>query len=458
MKIRILLLTGIYSLLWQCDTNNGPVDLSDDMDIYKGYIESVRKDITGIRDLEFKIPVKTTFMTRDKLKDEFVTLHRHYASMTIMMKQLGFLPDTMKSIEPYILEHYSGFPAAYYITGTDSLVVIDPQDYSVGLLQSIIAHEFTHALQDQNFNLSRDVVFPNEPYSQFCTDYYLARTCVVEGDATVSELKFLISKGYLEPSLMSYLADSKNKYYEKFNTQDLPEYLNIMSMFPYDIGAYFVGQQWTKEGWSGVNKLYYANRPLSTVEIITGEKIEPCNFDYSQLIENWYDSCFSVQIAEDDNYGPVMLLALFKEYTDVSHAQNAFGWRGDRLLYLLSDSEKWGKFLWSFRFKDNESAEYSFRGFDAVLSERRIDGVAPQRFVITTDSMITYTTGPIKSRLIRNGTSVFWLENSSESDIAISGILNASLAKRGMKLYRKIEVDPVIIEIKRQIIDGYFFK
>jgi hypothetical protein len=281
---------------------------------------------------------------------------------------------------------------------------------------------------------------------------------VVEGDATVSELKFLINKGYLEPSLMSYLSDSKNKYYANFNTQDLPEYLNIMSIFPYEVGAYFVGQQFTIDGWSGVNKLYYANRPLSTAEIITGEKIEPITFDYSQLIRNWYDSCFSVQIAEDDNYGPVMLLALFKGYTDVSHAQTAFGWRGDRLLYLLPNNEKWGKFLWSFRFKDRECTDYCFRGFDTVLSGRRLDSTVPQRFVIAPDSMITYVTGPVKSTLIRKGTSVFWLENSSESEVAVSNVLNTSLTKKKAGNDTYINVEPELIKMKKKIIDRYIFR
>jgi hypothetical protein len=441
-------------LLLSCTSEDNPTNATfANLETYKRYIESARTAVPGIRKLDFKVPVNVAFLNRDKLAEEFVSNHRYYKNMTVMMKQLGFLPDTLKDLEPYIQEQYSGFPAAYYITGTDSLVVIDPYEYSPELFKSIAIHEFTHALQDQNFNLSQDVFYPDEPYSHFCTDFYIARRCVAEGDATVAQLVYLDSLKLLRSSIQVTLADSKRQYFENTDSVELPEYLNLVSYFPYDVGSDFVSSIYSKTGWSGVNSLYYANRPISTAEIITKEQIEPVSFDYNALIKDWYENVTSVQFAEDDNYGPVMLLALLNKFTDASHASTAFGWRGDRLLYVLADNSQWGKFLWSLKFNNIENAKYCFQRLDFVISTRNLNGAVPQKTLVAQDSLITFTTGSNNSVLMRNGETVFWMENVDRANQVVSGVIAASLAKRKANELRRIEDDPEGIKVKKRIID-----
>jgi hypothetical protein len=454
MLKRILL--GISAILMSCDSDNNPVDLPPNFDVYRDYVESVRQTIPAVRELDFTVPVKTSFMTRDKLKDEFVMYHRHYTSMTAMMKQLGFLPDSVRSIEPYILENYSGFPAAYYITGTDSLVVIDPQEYSSSDLLGFVAHEFTHALQDQNFNLSQDDLFSDASYSHFCTDFYIARRSVAEGDAMVAEVRYLIHEGLWSGSVVDLFKEWKNDYFGSLKTQEIPVYLNLVSNFPYTAGAHYVVTIWNAKSWNGVNQLYYANRPQSTAEIITGEKVEPYQFDYNSLIQNWYNNSSSVQIADDDNYGPVMLLALLKDYTDAEHAETALGWRGDRLLYVLADNAQWGKFVWSLRFNDISSAKYCMQGIDAVLTGRTLGGIYSQRSQVVADSLITYTTGSVKTTLLRKEETVFWVENVIDPDAVVSGIVSTPLAKRSAGSIIRINSDPEIVTLKKLIIDREF--
>jgi hypothetical protein len=254
-------------------------------------------------------------------------------------------------------------------------------------------------------------------------------------------------------SPLDFFKDWRDEFFETFGTREVPVYLNLVSMFPYEVGAYFVSKIWSTKGWQGVNQLYYRDRPLSTAEIITGEKFEPYRFDYSALIKAWYDSCQSVQIADDDNYGPVMLLALLKDYTDAAHAKVALGWRGDRVLYLLADNAHWGKFVWSFQFKDVSSATYCMQGIDRVLSGRTLAGVASQRSQVVADSLITFTTGTIATTLLRDGDALFWIENLNEPDLIVSEIKNASLAKRKSDDYLRMESDPGVVSIKKQIID-----
>lgn len=447
------ILLGISVFLLNCGSDNNPGDAIYDVGVYRDYVENVKKSLPAIRELNFTVPVKTAFMERSDLAKEFVTFSRRYANMTVMMKQLGFLPDSVKSIEPYVADNQSSFPAAYYITGTDSLVVIDPQEYPVTQFKEIVAHELTHALQDQNFNISQDDLFPNRHYSSFCTDFYLARRCVAEGDAMTSEVRYVIRENSMSASPLDLFASWRDEFFETFGTREIPVYLNLVSMFPYEVGAYFVSTIWSTKGWEGVNQLYYSNRPLSTAEIITGEKFEPHRFDYSSLIKNWYDSCQSVQIADDDNYGPVMLLALLKDYTDATHAKAALGWQGDRVLYLLADNAQWGKFVWSFQFKDASSAKYCMQGIDALLSARTLGNVAPQRLQVVADSLITFTTGAVATTLLRDGEALFWIENLKQPDMIVSEIKRSSLAKRRPDACLSMEPDPEVIAIKMQMID-----
>lgn len=457
-KMKKILFFIASALLLRCISEDNPTQTSfANLETYKRYVESARSAVTDIRKLDFKVPVKVAFLTRDKLSEEFVANHRYYKNMTVMMKQLGFLPDTLKNLEPYIQEQYSGFPAAYYITGTDSLVVIDPYEYTPEYFKSIVIHEFTHAITDQNFNLSQNALYPDKPYSHFCTDFYIARRCVAEGDATVAQLVYLDSLKLLRSSIAAVLAESKTDYFGTFSTKELPAYLNLVSYFPYDVGADFVGSIWKKTWWGGVNSLYYANRPLSTAEIITNEHIEPVSFDYSPLIADWYENVSSVQFAEDDNYGPVMLLALLSKFTDASHAGTAFGWRGDRLLYILSDNSQWGKFIWSLKFNSVESARYGFQGFDFVVTGRKLDGLAAQRSQIAVDSLITYTTGSVTSTLLRSGTTLFWMENVDTANQVVSKVITASLVKRKESELKRIDDDPAFVNVKKRVIDRNFF-
>ncbi len=453
MKKNILII--ISALLLGCSSEDNPEETSFvNLNEYRQYVESARSAVTGIRKLNFSVPVKTAFLSRNKLSEEFVSNHRYYKNMTVMMKQLGFLPDTLKDLEPYIEKHYSGFAAAYYVTGTDSLVVIDPYDRTPEEFKGIVVHELTHALQDQNFNLSKDVLYPDEPYSHFCTDFYIARRSVAEGDATVAQLLYWDSFHLLNASVTELISKSKNKFVTTFDSTELPVYLNLLSYFPYNVGSDFVWTIWSKTDWAGVNSLYYANRPLCTAEILTKEHIEPVSFDYSVLIKDWYENVTSVQLAEDDNYGPVMLLALLNKFTDASHANAAFGWRGDRLLYILSDNSQWGKFLWSLKFDNIESAKYCFQGIDYVMSTRNLNGVAPQRTPVASDSLITFTTGSNNSVLLRNGETVFWMENVDRANELVAGVITASLAKRKANELRRIDDDPGFVKVKKRIIDS----
>jgi hypothetical protein len=369
-----------------------------------------------------------------------------------MLKQLCLIPDSVPDIGSYIRDFNAGFYVAYYSWGTDSITLIEPADHDTVVLKEIVAHEFTHALQDQHFNLDFDASIPYQSTSNFNSDYYTARRCLAEGDAFTSELSYLRIIGKFSLNIQVYCKNKLDGYFDSLSFNSFPQFLSINSKFPYKAGPAYVAKILRNEGWKSVDSLYHAKRALSTAEILTGESFEPSTFDVSSLIKNWYSNCINVKFADDDNFGPVWLMAILNRYITRTECTKAFGWRGDRFVYMLNDSNSWGKFLWALNFKESADAVTMHKLFDALLTSRVLAGNISVRTEINKDSLIEYTSGTVKTSLIRNGCNVFWVENIDDPTSVVSSIVSNKLAKKGNTVLR-INPDPELIYLKKQIIN-----
>ena len=134
-----------------------------------------------------------------------------------------------------------------------------PQDSTSDML---VAHELTHALQDQYFGVhtALDRITDND-------DRRLALKSVVEGDAT------LVGYGYISGiidaetihTLLTHLEDLPRMF--DVQSPDTPAALRDSLIFQYTDGTRFVGEVYQHGGWSAVNALY-GKPPLSTREIL----------------------------------------------------------------------------------------------------------------------------------------------------------------------------------------------
>jgi hypothetical protein len=419
-------------------------------------IEDVREKVQTVRQLRFIKPVKVGFLTRKEYGNEFTDRQRFYEAYTVLLKQLCLIPDSLKNISPYMKDYYTGFPAAYYLSGTDSITFVDPADYDTILLKELIAHEFTHALQDQHFNIDFDVSIPYRSTSNFNSDYYMARRCLFEGDAFFSEISYLKSIDQFFTNIQTYFLNKRNFYFDSLSLYAAPQFLRIKGLFPYKAGALFVAKAQLTYGWKTVDSLYHANRVLSTAEILTGEAFEPVTFDASTLIKTWYANCINVKLADDDNYGPVWLMEVLRKYIDRTSCSEAFGWRGDRFIYMLNDDNVWGKFVWALKFKSDENAISIFKSIDQLLASRVLGGEASRRVEVNADSLIQFTTGSVNTSLIRCGSYLFWVENvDNPTTVALSMVSNV-LAKRtgNGEGSLRLALNPDLTRLKKQLIDN----
>ncbi len=134
----------------------------------------------------------------------------------------------------------------------------------VGGLQKItFSHEFTHALQDQNFSLDKLAIdTPDQG------DRDLARTALPEGDATLAMTQW--STKYMSlPDLLAIAGDSASAAQQK-QLNDAPPILRETLTFPYTSGLMFVQRVYQRGGWAAVDRLY-SDPPASTSQIIHPE-------------------------------------------------------------------------------------------------------------------------------------------------------------------------------------------
>jgi hypothetical protein len=452
--IRILCLLFTATLV-SCNNSTQPLSvLTPSGSRYDEIIELARIEAQKARSLSFIRFVKTGIITREQYRTRYRSASSSSENDLVMnaFKQYGFVPDTMSN-STYIANNADSFAAAFYKPGSDSLYIIDASEYHEGMLFVIAAHEFTHALQEQYFNPFTNQIYSGLIQSSLNSDYYLSQLCIAEGDATVNELYTYFN--YIKPdsvhdSIAFYINSTRTEYYDSIKSKRVPSYLNIQGYAPYQIGAGYVWDIFTKGTWNAVNRLYHADRPVSTRQIITGTAHTPWSFDFSAIMPILLSNTTKLVFADDDTYGPVMLIAMLNKYVDIEHCKTALGWQGDRCAFTLSDNQKWGSFVWALKFDTPENADYVYERLDSLYTKRDLGQLTATR--IADSSGISYTNTNAQLFLRKSGTFIFIMDNISDRSTVLAALDNpSSLAKTNTQA--TIVSPTADISVKHQIID-----
>ena len=126
--------------------------------------------------------------------------------------------------------------------------------------KATFAHEFTHALQDQNFDLdSLDIDDPSNG------DRSLGRLALVEGDAVATQTEWMLAHLTTE-ELTQLIADASDAEVLAAFAR-APAILRETSLFPYQAGHTFVDSLRAVGGFERVNAAFGA-APESTAQIL----------------------------------------------------------------------------------------------------------------------------------------------------------------------------------------------
>ena len=234
----------------------------------------------------------------------------------------------------------------------------------------LLAHELTHALQDQHFGVHSaiDRITNND-------DRRLALKAVTEGDA------MLVGHGYVSgrvdtETIGALLANLQNMpTLLDLQSPDTPAALRDALIFEYTDGTRFVGEAYQHGRWNAVNALY-RNPPLSTRQIL-----EPALFfghpspPLTITVGGWAPALPGWHEVSENTYGELLLrVILTRGPGGQSEAGLARGWRGDRMAVL----EKNDSFtvIWIVALSDDTSAAAFASAYGRIL-EGIASGGAP---------------------------------------------------------------------------------
>jgi len=331
---------------------------------------AIEEQVVKLRGLEFKQPVDYQVLNRKEIKQTIskklaeVFSEQEFRDMTDAMAAVGLLPPKYPLREKYI-DLLGEQVAAFYDQHQHKLVMYEDATLDNAQNRVVLAHELTHALQDQHFSLKR---LPLEIKTN--DDRAAAASALVEGDATLVMSEFMLNnltRQMVKDNLLATFTQNMKQL------ETAPRYLREMLVFPYLRGQEFCAALFGSGGYEAVSKAY-ANPPTSTAQILHPQKYMATPREEPIAIA-WAETKVKGEAPVGDNVvGEMGLRILFAEWLDAATGERAAaGWRGDRYLYFASGEALVWKTVWS---SAEEAAE--FFAAEKHLLEKRHQLTSPR--------------------------------------------------------------------------------
>ena len=234
----------------------------------KAVLTAIEGQVESVRGLTAASPVTPVLLDPTGLVDKLTAIntaetnHQALADESRLFIHLGLLPAG-SSLEQMELALDADQVVGFYDPSSKGLYVLSASG-GVGPAEKLtFSHEYTHALQDQNFGLDKLAIDTADQ-----GDRDLARTALPEGDATLEMTQW--SEQYLSALDLLVIAGQSLNSTQTEQLANAPAILRQDLMFPYDQGLAFVESAYASGGWAAVNKIY-TRPPSSTAQILHPE-------------------------------------------------------------------------------------------------------------------------------------------------------------------------------------------
>src|SRR6185503_17020942 len=235
---------------------------------------AVLEETSKIRELPILRPVKSGAQSRTEI--ERMLIKNLYEQMTtaemhateVAYRKFGLAPASFE-YRPFIIKLLLEQIAGYYDPVAKEFYLADWLELETQ--KPVMAHELTHALQDQHFDLRR---FRKWPHGD--SDAQLAAHSLIEGDATLAMMVYMAKNPLVALAFTRSLNTGVST--EQFN--QTPRALRESLIFPYLQGSEWATNVYKREGFAGLSKAF-TKLPLSTEQILHPEKY----FAYEQPLK-----------------------------------------------------------------------------------------------------------------------------------------------------------------------------
>ena len=380
--------------------------------------QEIEAGIQRFRNLDFTAPVPLVLKTRDQalemMRKEIARDHTEdemrigglTGAMTgVYPAGMDLKSETMKLLRSQIAGFYD--PHEKQMVLVEGAADASLWSSAAGLMmhrdlvgEMLLAHELTHALQDQHFHIEQmiDQVKNND-------DRDLALKAVAEGDATLAGYGYVV--GNLDTASIDSIVSRMDDLPQTFAAQsaEVPMGLSGPMIFQYADGVRFVAEAYRRGGWAAVDAIY-ADPPRATLQVMHPELY----FEHrSHLVEidlNGYQSVLNDwSKVDDDTYGAMLIkLIIQRNLQQNLHAAGnadsaravpetalAGRWSGDRMIVLQKDHAL--TILWLVAFQDDASAASFGRTYASILDEISAPDMAHKLQVKESNVLITIGDG-----------------------------------------------------------------
>jgi hypothetical protein len=230
-------------------------------------ISQVMRQVAQLRGFDYAHPVAAEPVTQQVIAHDIVEYadiaypKDQYLRRSVAWDAIGVIPDGTSLRDAY--ENYGSTQViGYYDTVTGELKFVGTQSPSP-LERITLAHELTHAIDDQRFGLERLDVLGAE-----CRDEESAAAiALVEGNATFFMLRW--AQTFLTPEEQVQVGIEAAG--QDVSTEGIPPFVVRLQAFPYDQGLRFVSSLDALGGLDAVDEAF-RRLPASTEQIIHPER------------------------------------------------------------------------------------------------------------------------------------------------------------------------------------------
>jgi len=299
-------------------------------------MDEIEAQVIEIRGLAPLQEVPRVLLTRDQLRASLEQdLLQEYtdeeaAADALLYQALGLLPEGYDLRRLY-LDLLSEEVAGFYDTDDKAMYVV--QDDTFGANQRITyAHEYTHALQDQTYDIKNRLMYDDD-FCQEDVERCVGLQALIEGDATLVQQLWLLR--YSTDQDRRELLEMAQTYSSP-TFDAAPAFIQQDFLFPYQTGAEFNQTLSDLGGWDAINAAY-SDPPVSSEQVMHPDQYpedDPTPVAIPDLLpalgEGW-------QKLREDTLGEwytFLVLAYGREEAGraaVDDARTAAsGWEGDR--------------------------------------------------------------------------------------------------------------------------------
>lgn len=299
---------------------------------------AIEEQVVKIRGLSQKTAVDPKVVDQKAITD-YITRSfdkdldpRQVAADERLAKLLGVIPQSASLLD-LTKELYGSQVVGLYSPDDKTLFVLQTGAGMSPSVKVTYSHEFTHALQDQHFDL---VAYSKLTDDRTQGDRSLAAVSLVEGDA--SAVMTVWSQTSLTMQELLQVAQEASDPQAAATMARLPVILRETALFPYTQGLGFVTSLVQSGGWPAVDKAF-ASPPASTEQVMHFDKYvareAPVQVSLPDGLADRMGSGWTV--GTTDTWGEFQISIWLRGASGASTAATAnaaAGWGGDRVALL----------------------------------------------------------------------------------------------------------------------------